>query len=96
MGRRSCPTIRKLTGAYAYLARGIRLLAVHLVEHFLQTRLELLVLRALVELAHEVAAGLERVARETEGRVAEVLAELANLRCGKGVMGERRKGGKGG
>lgn len=42
-------------------------------EHLLQLRLQQLVLGALVELAHEVAAVLEVVGGEGECRVAEVL-----------------------
>lgn len=42
-------------------------------KHLLEQQLERLVLGALVELAHEVAAGLERVGREGEGGAAEVL-----------------------
>lgn len=45
----------------------------HLLEHALELLLERLVLGALVELADEVAAGLEGVGGEYEGCVAEVL-----------------------
>lgn len=60
-------------GRPKYLTRGIRFLALDPVEHLPQTLLELLVLRAGVEFADEVAASLEGVAREAEGRGAEVL-----------------------
>jgi hypothetical protein len=42
-------------------------------KHLFEQHLERLVLGALVELAHEVAAGLERVRREGEGGATEVL-----------------------
>lgn len=42
-------------------------------EHLLQRLLELLVLRALIEFADEVAPCLERIRGKSEGCVAEVL-----------------------
>lgn len=63
----------------AYLARGIGLLALDPVKHLPQALLELLVLGAGVELADEVATGLEGVAREAEGGGAEVLQVTRGL-----------------
>lgn len=65
----------------AHLARGIRLLAIHLVKHLLEAGFELFILRALVELAHKVAAAFERVAREAQGRGTEVLYSIFSLSC---------------
>ena len=51
----------------AVLARTLRLLAVHFVEHGFHAFLEGFVFGALVELADEVAADFERVVGEVEG-----------------------------
>lgn len=56
-----------------YTPRRLGLLPVYLGEHLLQRRLELLVLRPLVEFADEVAPCLERIRGKSEGCVAEVL-----------------------
>lgn len=55
-------------------ARALRLVTMHLMKHGLERLLQSLVLRALVELAHEVAADLERLIAKVEGGTAEILA----------------------
>ena len=59
--------------------RALGLLAVDFVEHCLQTPLERLVLGALVELADEMPADLERVVAEVESRPAEVLGSASAI-----------------
>lgn len=61
-----------------HVSRGFRLLPVDLLKHLLQPPLQGLVLRTLVELADEVAAGAECVAAELQSRQAEILMESAN------------------
>jgi hypothetical protein len=56
-----------------YAPRRLGLLPVHLGKHLAEERLKRPVLGPLVELAHEVAAGLEGLGRKGQGGVAEVL-----------------------
>lgn len=62
-----------------YLARRIGLLPVHLIEKLLEPLLEFLVFRALVELADEVPAVLQCVAREAEGGATKILEANAGV-----------------
>lgn len=76
-----CVWIARLSGIEeAYISRGVWLFAMYFFKHLLELGLQLLVLGALVELAHKVATSAESIAGELQCSETQVLCIVTTLR----------------